>query len=82
LTHASRHRWRSIPALHRIAWLRRRLDADERPFAPIEPKPLRFRRHWRLLRELKALEARLLVHADSDVSQVLERRYERHNSRS
>jgi hypothetical protein len=86
LTHASRHRSRSIPALHRLAWLRRRMGASEVPFSPLPEKPAqrrrgaaRDRRHLKLAREIRQIEGRLLEHADSDVSAVLECRYERHS---
>jgi hypothetical protein len=85
LTHASRCRSRSIPALHRLAWLRTRAGADPVPFSPLPEKPVQrrpgaalWRRHWKLCREIRQIEERLLEHAGEDVSSVLERRYDRH----
>jgi hypothetical protein len=75
LDYACRHAHRSIPSLHRIAWLRRRLNADPRPFTALPPRPLQNRRHWRLAREIRRLEAELIQHARLDVIEVLERRY-------
>jgi hypothetical protein len=74
--YASRHTHRSIPSLHRIAWLRRRIGADPRPFTPLPAKPLQDRRHWRLAREIRALEARLIEHGEH-IAEVLEKRHDR-----
>jgi hypothetical protein len=75
LDYACRHTHRSIPSLHRIAWLRTRSGADPRPFMPLPAKPPHWRRHWRLAREIRRLEAELIQHARLDVIEVLERRY-------
>src|SRR5262249_6092334 len=53
LTYSSRHRGRTIPALSRVRYLRRRLGADLTPFTPLPMKPLTARRHWRLAREIR-----------------------------
>jgi hypothetical protein len=73
-THASRHKFRSIP--HRLM-LRRKIGADPTPFTPIAPRPLQQRRYWRIVREIRQLEAGLVQHARSDVFDVLERRHDR-----
>jgi hypothetical protein len=78
LKYRSQCRGRSIPALTRIVYLRRRMSADLAPFSPLPVKPINAKRHWKLVREIRALEERLLEHATGDVCAVLERRYERH----
>ena len=45
---ACRHTHRTIPSLHRISWLRRRLKADPKPFTLLPSKPPHWRRPWRL----------------------------------
>jgi hypothetical protein len=75
LTWISRHRGRSIPGLNRLRWLRKRLRVEPTPFTPLPEKPLYALRHWRLAREIRRLEERLLAHARGDVAAVLERRY-------
>jgi hypothetical protein len=74
--YASRHTHRSIPSLHRIAWLRRRIGADPQPFTALPAKPLQNRRHRRLAREIRALEARLVEHGEA-IASVLEKRHDR-----
>lgn len=69
------HRSRSIVALHRIRWLRARLNANPTPFTPLPAKPPRWRRHWRLAREIRALEETMIEHARRDVTEVLTKRY-------
>jgi hypothetical protein len=74
LDYSSRHRHRSIPGFNRAIYLRRRLGVDPQPFAPIAPQPLRRRRWWKLLLELRAIDGRLVEHLRQDVRAVLERR--------
>lgn len=74
LDYACRHRSRTIPGLNRLRYLRRRIGADPTPFAPLPVKPLHARLHWRLVREIRHLEAALLDHARRNVAEVLERR--------
>jgi hypothetical protein len=82
LDYACRHRGRTIPGLNRAIYLRRRLGVDPRPFAPIEPRPLSHRRFWRLVLELRELEARLVTHLRQDVRIVLEKRDGKRRTRS
>ena len=77
LDYACRHRGRTIPGLARIRSLRRRIGASSVLFSPLPAKPLQARKHWRLAREIRQLEARLIDHGRSDVAEVLERRHER-----
>jgi hypothetical protein len=77
LTYASRHIGRTIPKLHRIRFLRRRIGADPTPFSPLPVKPLHARKHQRLCREIRELERALIEHGRRDVALVLERRYGR-----
>jgi hypothetical protein len=80
LEYACRHTHRSVPGLHRVAWLRRRIKADPRPFTPIASKPASARRYWRIVAEIRRLEACLVRHAREDVADVLERRHDRSRS--
>ena len=77
LTHASRHVHRTIPNYHRLMRLRRKIGADPRLFTPIEPRSSRQRRYWRIVAEIRRLEAGLVQHARRDVCDVLERRHDR-----
>jgi hypothetical protein len=63
-----------IPNYHRLMRLRRKIGADPRPFTPITPRPLRCNRYWRIVREIRQLEAGLVGHIREDVADVLERR--------
>jgi hypothetical protein len=74
--YACRHIQRSVPVWHRIGWLRRRIGADPRPFMPLPAKPVQWRRYWRLAREIRALEERLIQHG-RDIASVLQSRHER-----
>jgi hypothetical protein len=64
LDYACRHR-QTVPWPARIAFLRRRLHADPRPFTPLPVK--RGRKHLALCREVRRLEAALITHARDDV---------------
>jgi hypothetical protein len=70
--------FRSIAArsVSRIAWLRRRLGADPRPFTALPAKPPHHRRYWALAREIRGLEERLIEHGQ-DIAAVLEKRHGR-----
>ena len=59
---------------HRLMLLRRKIGASLVPFTSITPKPLRQRRYWRIVREIRQIEAGLIGHIREDVSDVLERR--------
>jgi hypothetical protein len=74
LTHASRHKHRTIPNYHRLMRLRRKIGASLVPFSPIAPRPSRQRKYWRVVREIRRLEAGLIGHIREDVADVLERR--------
>ena len=58
LDYTCRHAQRNMPGWHRVRWLRERLGADPRPFAPLSVTL----RNLRLAREIRALEARLIEH--------------------
>jgi hypothetical protein len=75
LDYACRHR--KVPGLSKIAFLRRRLHADPRPFSPLPEKRAGAWKHFALCREVRRLEAALLAHARDDVAAVLEKRYVR-----
>jgi hypothetical protein len=45
LDYSSRHMHRSVPGLHRVVYLRRRIGAELRPFSPIAPRPRSHRRY-------------------------------------
>jgi ribosomal protein L37AE/L43A len=72
--YASKHTQYSVPGWHRIGWLRRRIGADPRPFKPLPAMSLRHHRYWRLAREIRAVEARLLQHGEN-IADVLENRH-------
>ena len=74
LRYASRHKHRMLTGWHRLMLLRRRIGASLVPFTSITPKPLRQRRYWRIVREIRQIEAGLIGHIREDVSDVLERR--------
>jgi hypothetical protein len=74
LDYACRHR-QTVPWPARIAFLRRRLHADPRPFTALPAK--RSRKHLALCREVRRLEVALIAHARDDVVAVLEKRYAR-----
>jgi hypothetical protein len=77
LTHASRHKHRTIPQYHRLMRLRRKIGASLVPFSPIAPRSPRQRRYWKIVAEIRRLEAALVQHARCDVADVLERRHDR-----
>ena len=77
LDYACRHKQRSIPGLNRALYLRRKIGAPPVPFWPIAPKPRYARRYWRIVAEIRRLEASLVRHARRDVCDVLERRHDR-----
>jgi hypothetical protein len=74
LTHASRHHHRMLVGWHRLMLLRHKIGASPVPYTSITPKPLRQRRYWRIVLEIRQIEARLVGHIREDVSDVLERR--------
>jgi hypothetical protein len=65
-----------VRGLARLIWLRKRVGAPQL-FAPIAPKRRQARRYWRLAREIRAIEERLVGHLRFDVGDVLEKRYAR-----
>jgi hypothetical protein len=73
LTHASRHRHRTIPHYHRPMRLRRKIGADPRPFAPLPERPRRHTRFHRIAAEIRVLEFGLVGHL-GEINRVLERR--------
>ena len=77
LTHACRHVHRTIPNLHRLKRLRRKIGADSQLFTPIASKPSYATRYWRIVAEIRQLEAGLVQHARRDVCDVIERRHDR-----
>jgi hypothetical protein len=62
-----------VPSLHRIRRLRRKIGADERPFAPLPMRPRHHVRVRRIVAEIRALE-RGLVDQLTGVNRDLERR--------
>jgi hypothetical protein len=74
LTHACRHMNRMLPGWHRLMRLRGKIGASLVPFTPIEPRPLLQRKYWRIVREIRQIEAELVGHIREDVADVLERR--------
>jgi hypothetical protein len=77
LTHASRHTNRMLPNWHRLMRLRRKIGAPPVPFTKIASKPSYATRYWRIVAEIRALEAGLVHHVSAGVNDVLERRYDR-----
>ena len=63
-----------MPGYSRLVYLRRKLGLDPRPFRAIPPRPLKHCRYWRIVTEIRQLEARLVGHLMVDVNDVLERR--------
>jgi hypothetical protein len=59
-----------LPHLHRILSLRRAVQADPRPFAPLPVR--RRKKQWQRLQEIRRLEAALLEAVRVDVAPVLE----------
>jgi hypothetical protein len=76
LLYRSQCRSRSVPGLHRLVWLRKRAGASLQPFSALPRKPINAKRHWRLVREIRELEKRLLAHGET-IATVLEKRHER-----
>jgi hypothetical protein len=81
LTHASRHRNRTIPNWHRLLRLRRKINVDPTPFSAIAPRPRNARRYWRIVREIRAIEQSLLGDLRAGVCDVLERRDDKRRER-
>jgi len=84
LDYSSRHRGRTIPGYTRAVYLRRRMRAygvSGELFSPITPRPLSHRRFWRLLVELRDLEARIARYLGANVNDVLERRHAKRRKR-
>jgi hypothetical protein len=74
LTYQSRHRHRTIPGFARVLYLRRRVGASPILFSPIKAKRRNATRYWRLVLEIRHIEAALVGHLRADVNDVLERR--------
>lgn len=77
LSHPSRHKNRMLTGWHRLMFLRRKISASPVPFSAIPPRPLRQRRYWRIVLEIRQIEAGLAQHARTDVADVLDRRERR-----
>jgi hypothetical protein len=75
LDRASRHQHRNVPGYWRLRQLRRRVGSPEL-FSPIAPKPLKARRYWATVLEIRRIEATLIEHG-ANVAAVLEARLER-----
>ncbi|HEY2531300.1 MAG TPA: hypothetical protein VGJ20_25785 [Xanthobacteraceae bacterium] len=67
LDYASRHLHRQMPGIHRTARLRRRLDADARPFTAIPERPKHHVRYNRIVEQIRAEKARLVNYLDTIV---------------
>ena len=76
LDYACRHRHRSNPGLNRVLYLRKKIGASLVPFSEIAPRLPHARRYWRIVAEIRRLEAGLVQHARRDVCDVLERRHD------
>src|SRR5262249_8430422 len=75
LDYSCRHEHRSIRGLARLLWLRRRIGAKQRPFAPLPKWPPQATRKRALADEIRELEIGLLGHLQT-VTGHLERRIE------
>jgi hypothetical protein len=75
LDYASRHLYRQTPAVHRVARLRRKLGADQAPFASLPPRPPGRSKayHDRLVAKIQAEEQALVEHLGT-ITRDLERR--------
>jgi hypothetical protein len=73
LDYSSRHLHRTVPGLHRIRRLRRKIGVDQRPFAPLPRRQRHHLRYHRIVAEITALECGLVEHLGS-INRDLDRR--------
>jgi hypothetical protein len=76
LENACRHVHRSVPGIHRIKRLRRRIGVDERPFSPIPRRQRHHLRYNRIADEIRGLELKLAGHL-GNINRTLEKRARR-----
>jgi hypothetical protein len=62
LDYASRHFHRTVPGVHRLRRLRRQIDVDWHPFAPIPKRPEHHVRYHLIVARIRAEEAGLVEH--------------------
>jgi len=70
---ASRYLYRSVPGVHRVSRLRRKIGADPRPFTPLPKRPRHHIRFHRVVAQILFEERALLGHLQT-VTHDLERR--------
>ena len=73
MSYASRHLYRTVPSVHRVARLRRKIGADPRPFTPLSRRPRHHIRFHRVVARILFDERALLGHLQT-VTHDLERR--------
>ena len=82
LDYSSRHEHRSIPKYARILYLRRRINAELRPFAPLPPVPRqRVARYHKIVAEIAALESNLIGYL-GNINSDLKRRIRSRKAKS
>ena len=62
MSYASRHLYRTVPGVHRVARLRREIGADPRPFTPLPKRPRHHIRFHRVVTRILFEERALLGH--------------------
>ena len=62
LDYACRHLHRTVPGLHHIRRLRRRIGVDQRPFTPLPRRPRHHTRFHRIAVQIRTLERGLVAH--------------------
>jgi hypothetical protein len=67
LDYISRHLHRSTPGVHQVVRLRRKIGADQRPFAPLPERPEHHVRFHRIVARIRNEEAGLVEHLGSIV---------------
>ena len=73
MSYASRHLYRSVPGVHRVSRLRRKIGADPRPFTPLPKRPKHHARFHRVVAQILFEERALLGHLQT-LTRDLDRR--------
>jgi len=73
MSYASRHLYRSLPGVHRVSRLRRKIGADPRPFTPLPKRPKHHARFHRVVAQILFEERALLGHLQT-LTRDLDRR--------